>query len=405
MIGAVIIASGIAAKSGKIQSMLDVCGFTAAERAVKAISGAGIENIVIVTGKQRELALPLINKYGLTEVYDSSYSKGLMSQLAKGMEAMAELGAEGFLFTPGGYGGLRRDTVKMLLDRQREIEEKAGGEGKEIVVPMFYGKSGAPVYVPTRYKGEIKNLKTGQDLRDITTGSVDHVHYIETHDKGTILNTYTDRGLRELRRFVETGSQSPDIRKAARGRRFILVRRAEVEKPEEKVFFGQANFRLSAEGAEHARKTGQRMQKMNIRTDHIYSSDLLRAGETAEIIREISPVLRLVIYDKAFREISRGQWDSKVVSVVREAFPDEFEARERNLFKYRVDAKSENYFDVQYRVMDALHRILRDDSHKDIAIVSHSVVMRVIEGTLIHDEAEAPWVPPAPCEIREFTVK
>ena len=147
------------------------------------------------------------------------------------------------------------------------------------------------------------------------------------------------------------------------------------------------------------------MQKMNIRTDHLYSSDLSRAGETAEIIREISPVLRLVIYNRAFREISRGQWDSKFVSVVKGAFPEEFAARERNLFKYRVDTKSENYFDVQYRVMSALSRLLRDDSHEDIVIVSHNVVMRVIEGTLIHDDVQAPWTEPAPCEIREFTVQ
>jgi len=231
---------------------------------------------------------------------------------------------------------------------------------------MYYGKPGFPVYIPNAYKEQAVQIERDRELKQITAENIENIHYIETQSESTIMNIDTDKDYKKVRNYCETGSVDEDIHELARGHRFILIRHALVERPIEKVFFGQADFQLSAKGIEQAVKLGVQMQKGQYRTDHIYSSNLSRAVDTAEIIREISPVFRAVIYDKAFREISRGQWDSKLVSVVKERFPAEFARRENNLFKYRVDDSSENYYDVQYRVLSALKRILKDDKYMDL---------------------------------------
>lgn len=92
------------------------------------------------------------------------------------------------------------------------------------------------------------------------------------------------------------------------------------------------------------------------------------------------------------------------MSAVKEKYPEEFRQREENLFKFRFNDTCENYFDVEYRVLSAVKRILKDDPYMDFILVSHEAVMRVIETVLKHRDINAEWTPPVPCEVREFTL-
>ncbi|MCI2061332.1 MAG: histidine phosphatase family protein [Eubacteriaceae bacterium] len=404
MIGAVILAAGYTARSGELKAMKPIGGEPAIERVIKTVREAGIDDIVIVTGYRRERLAEVIEKYHLKEAYDRGYARGVFSYVNAGIDAIAADNVEGFFLVPSDWPAIKAESIRLILAKKPLIEKEFDQQGKAILVPMYYGKPGFPVYIPNAYKEQAVQIERDRELKQITAENIENIHCIETQSESTIMNIDTDKDYKRVRRYCEAGSVDEDIHELAKGHRFILIRHALVERPIEKVFFGQSDFQLSAKGIEQATKLGIQMQKGQYRTDHIYSSNLSRAVDTAEIIREISPVFRAVIYDKAFREISRGQWDSKLVSVVKEHFPDEFAKRENNLFKYRVDDTSENYYDVEYRVLTALKRILKDDKYMDFILVSHEAVMRVIENTMKNRNINAPWTPPEPCEIRTFTL-
>ena len=91
--------------------------------------------------------------------------------------------------------------------------------------------------------------------------------------------------------------------------------------------------------------------------------------------------------------MSLGEWDGKFISSIKERYPKEYEKRGKDIFRYKFDHTAENFFDLQYRVIKRLKKILEQDHRKDIVITAHSGVIRVIENNLkgldVSDEWEA----------------
>src|SRR3990170_2078575 len=84
-----------------------------------------------------------------------------------------------------------------------------------------------------------------------------------------------------------------------------LVRHGETELNKEYRFIGTTDATLSDEGEEQAREV--RKQMSNIPLSAIYSSNLLRAAQTAEIIAVSRNIEIQVKHD--LREIDFGRWE------------------------------------------------------------------------------------------------
>ena len=113
---------------------------------------------------------------------------------------------------------------------------------------------------------------------------------------------------------------------------------------------------------------------MALDTDVIYTSDLSRAEESAEIIAgelaEKGMDMR-VSAEKGLREMALGKWDGMFISSVKEQYPKEYEMRGKDILSFKTGNDSENFYDLQYRTVDALTDILKKDSSGDIIIVAH----------------------------------
>ena len=116
----------------------------------------------------------------------------------------------------------------------------------------------------------------------------------------------------------------------------------------------------------------------------IYCSDLTRARQTAEVIaKELFPVGELHLEAlPSFREMKLGAWDGRIIEEIREKFPEDYAQRGRNLLSYKIDLDSENYYDLRYRAMKQLNRILEQEKDQDIILVAHAGVNAVIRGSL-----------------------
>lgn len=166
------------------------------------------------------------------------------------------------------------------------------------------------------------------------------------------------------------------------GKRIIyLLRHAEPSYPEgmEKTYIGQSDIPLSDKGRREAEKTALYFSGVPI--EAIYSSDLIRAYDTAKLISEITGHKKEIRAVKGFREINLGSWDGVSMDKIKKEFPEEYEKRGRSLGTYRTPG-GESFSDVYKRAFPALKRILEETSG-NILICSHAGTNRIILSNLL----------------------
>ena len=140
--------------------------------------------------------------------------------------------------------------------------------------------------------------------------------------------------------------------------RIFLVRHGQPKQHSGKIFLGQADVPLSDLGKEEALAAANRLVKLDANPKHIYTSDLARAKETAEIVAGKFGVP--VVPDKLFREMAMGSWDGELIEDIKNKFPGEYEKRGDDPRNYRTPG-GENFYDLHGRVLREFHRIFSED--------------------------------------------
>ena len=133
---------------------------------------------------------------------------------------------------------------------------------------------------------------------------------------------------------------------------------------------------LSEAGQLQAGLIRDRLQNYNI--DALYSSDLIRAKQTAEIINE---ALRLPhIIREELREISFGLLTGQTEDYIDEYFAD-FRAEQKKLMEDIPYPGGENGTSVYERAMPVIQEIVQSGK-KNIAVVTHGGTIRVLLAAL-----------------------
>lgn len=167
-----------------------------------------------------------------------------------------------------------------------------------------------------------------------------------------------------------------------KAKRLVLVRHGETEKHDGgKIFLGQTDVPLNGEGKDQCEHVGLELQHFDIDTKTIFTSDLLRARQSAEIIANKLGDDYKIVEIPEFREMNLGHWDGMYMSDVKAQMPDEFEKRGADLVNYKIDDEAENFVELQERVMKKLNELIAQ-AEGDMILVSHSGVLRVIKCAL-----------------------
>jgi probable phosphoglycerate mutase len=142
----------------------------------------------------------------------------------------------------------------------------------------------------------------------------------------------------------------------------LLARHGETDWNREGRFQGWADPPLNDAGRAQARELAERLR--NTPFDAVYSSDLRRAHETADIVAAPHDVP--VVTDPGLREIDVGSWSGLTHAEIEERFPGaehhDGESREDHLA----------------RVLAAVERIARAHVGERILIVSHGGSLRAL---------------------------
>ena len=165
-----------------------------------------------------------------------------------------------------------------------------------------------------------------------------------------------------------------DVRDAGRGEgvRVLLVRHGETVWNQENRWQGQADTPLSQTGYDQARQLARRLQNEERPIRAIYTSDLSRARDTADILGQVLGVTPLET--AAWREMDIGTWSGLTTSEVATRHAEEWARLRQGEDLPR--GGGETFAQFQGRLLQSSQRFIRDHRDEQIIVVTHGGAVR-----------------------------
>ena len=156
--------------------------------------------------------------------------------------------------------------------------------------------------------------------------------------------------------------------------RICFVRHGETDWNIEQRMQGHRDLALNATGQAQAAAAGRYF--VGRQADAIYSSDLLRARQTAQ---PIAQALNLPLaLEAALRERHFGRCEGLTLAEVASRYPDDARAIERRDPDYGAPQGGESRRQHAARVLGCVDRLLADHRGQTIVVVTHGGVLDVI---------------------------
>ncbi|MBX6350474.1 MAG: alpha-ribazole phosphatase [Clostridia bacterium] len=155
-----------------------------------------------------------------------------------------------------------------------------------------------------------------------------------------------------------------------------LVRHGETAWNREGRYQGHMDVPLAPEGLREAERLAQRLSSVPF--DAIFSSDLSRCLATAEAIAALQKDARRdgVAVDRRLREMAYGRWEGLTLAEVRERYPDELAAYQRDAVGTRLEG-GESFADVMARVRKFIGERIELRSGR-LLVVTHGGTLKAV---------------------------
>jgi alpha-ribazole phosphatase len=150
----------------------------------------------------------------------------------------------------------------------------------------------------------------------------------------------------------------------------LLIRHGQTNWNLEQRFQGQSDIPLNETGRKQAQALAERLAAEQF--DAIYSSDLQRAAETANIICESQ-----IHADTRLREVSFGDWEGLTYDEIKAKHPETLAAWEADIFK-NAPPNGETLEGLAARVQSMLDELREKHQDQRILIVAHGGVLQTL---------------------------
>ena len=152
-----------------------------------------------------------------------------------------------------------------------------------------------------------------------------------------------------------------------------LVRHGQTDWNIEGRFQGQSDVPLNSAGLSQARELAAELTGHKFSA--IYSSDLKRAHETAEIIaRNLGLPVRV---DRRLREICQGEWEGLLLAEVRQRYSQDFSVPYHDTARSRAPG-GESVIKLAERLTQAADDIALAFPAQPVLIVSHGLALAAL---------------------------
>ncbi len=153
----------------------------------------------------------------------------------------------------------------------------------------------------------------------------------------------------------------------------ILIRHGETEWNSQKRMQGHSNSDLSEVGRGQIQELGELMK--NVSFDHIYSSDSLRARQTAEAITQYSG--HTLQFDQRIREKNLGVFEGLTSTEAKERHPEIYRLFKTAGPNYVID-EGESTQQLLERALEFIEEIRLRHPQERVVMVTHGGVVRVL---------------------------
>ncbi|MGH2625947.1 MAG: histidine phosphatase family protein [Anaerolineales bacterium] len=166
----------------------------------------------------------------------------------------------------------------------------------------------------------------------------------------------------------------------------VLVRHGETDWNIQGRFQGQSDPPLNERGLAQARTLALELAGEEVAA--VYTSDLQRARQTAEILAEaLGAPLRA---DLRLREIHQGVWEGMVMDDIRRRYPEEFAQRAADPLA-STPPGGESVRRVQQRALGVVSEISARHPDEEVVVVSHGLVLALIRIHFLGLSPSALW--------------
>lgn len=150
-----------------------------------------------------------------------------------------------------------------------------------------------------------------------------------------------------------------------------VIRHGEAEGNAERRIMGHSNHSLTANGEKDAETLGEKLR--SVKFDKVYSSDLKRACDTANIISKMLDLPFAPESTEKLREIDPGECCGMDLDAFLEKYP-----ASRNNIDYRYPG-GEGYKEFYGRIAEFLKSLEKDHDGETVLIVAHGGVAKAVE--------------------------
>lgn len=171
--------------------------------------------------------------------------------------------------------------------------------------------------------------------------------------------------------------------------KLYLIRHGETLWNVERRMQGHMDSPLSALGEQQALWLSYALKDVSF--EAMYASTSGRTLQTAQIIKGDRDLV--IQSSDEWREMNLGDWEGRISDDIEQLDPDNFHAFWHNPEAYRP-ARGESYADLQARVTLALEQLLAAHEGQTIALVSHTVTLKVIMAYFEMRGLAQLWNPP-----------
>jgi broad specificity phosphatase PhoE len=161
-------------------------------------------------------------------------------------------------------------------------------------------------------------------------------------------------------------------------KRVIFIRPGETDWNRDNRWQGWVASPLNEHGRQQALALAKYIR--NIGVSALYTSDLVRAVQTAEILTErlgYTP-----IPDSRWRERDIGKWQGMTQDEMRTWYMDEYQKLQDDVENFRVPG-GESRADVRKRVCEAFEDVLKDDKGSTVGVITHTTATHLLFDSII----------------------
>lgn len=165
-----------------------------------------------------------------------------------------------------------------------------------------------------------------------------------------------------------------------------LVRHGETDLNATRVYFGSTDVSINEAGIKQCILLGQSLK--DVEFDLVITSALRRTVETAKKILNANNVD--FVESKELNEFDFGTWEKLSIKEIEDKYPEGWKSWIENWSSYKIPQGES--FDIFYnRVSKEFYSLMEANKGKNILIIGHKGVLRVIATLVKNEPLEKMW--------------